>query len=112
MSNTVTTLASATALGWVVTDANGVAAAATLTQVDKWLAEKVFTLAGATTAAYASYDIQTPGVGAKLDRKVVHESATTQVQLWAQIAAWEDRMQLLGDKVPDYAERAYATDVH
>jgi hypothetical protein len=107
-----TNLAGATGLGWTITDTNGVAATATPSQVGVWRAEKVFTLAGATTAAYASYDIQTPGVGADLSRKVTHETATTQTQLLAQIDAWETRMQLLGDKVPDYSEKKFAADVH
>jgi hypothetical protein len=106
-----TNLAGATALGWVITDTNGVAATAT-TQENIWRAEKVFTLAGATTAAYSSYDIQTPGIGADYSRKVVHEIATTQAQLLAQIDAWETRMQALGDKVPDYSEKKFAADVH
>lgn len=107
----VTNLAGATALGWVITDTNGNAAAAS-TATDVWRAKKTFTLSGATTAAYASYDINTPNASADGSPKKVHELATTQAQLFAQIDAWETRMQALGDKVSGYAEPSYTATQH
>ncbi len=107
----VTNLAGATALGWTVTDTNGTAATET-TSADVWRAEKKFTLAGATTAAFATYDIETPSAAANYSPKIVHELATTQARLWSQIDAWETRMRALGDKVPGWAEKSYTPDVH
>ena len=107
----VTTLAGATALGWRITDTNGNAAAAS-TATDVWRGEKIFSLSGATTAAYSSYDINTPSASADGSRKVVHEQATLQSQLFAQIDAWETRMQALGDKVLGYPEPSGTATVH
>ena len=74
--------------------------------------EKIFSLSGATTAAYSSYDINTPSASADGSRKVVHEQATLQSQLFAQIDAWETRMQALGDKVLGYPEPSGTATVH
>lgn len=94
-----TNLAGATSLGWTITDSNGNAATAT-SATDTWRAEKVFTL--------EDYDI---GGGASIDasRKVVHEQATTQAQLFLQIDAWETRMGAIVDDI-GYTEPSFTPD--